>query len=568
MAVSRSRDRVQSYTCDNCDQFQEYGVCVHTLCIQKQDQTLEQLGTSSMYHFISAVGASHVCTVNPPVLVVHFETADVPVFSPERDDTALLPLYRALFTVSDCVKRESQRSRTIVRFVGGALTDLKGWACRDCNRCSCRHIKACEGRLRVLGLVPDDSDGDEVLPRQFHPLRELRHLQPGLEQKNERSVSDMPRPPIPFAVQPGELPTYFDVDYAALELLSCDKAPCQHTSIDIPRCRCGAVADDLFIAVQEPCTIYDIDRAYSSRIELHRCIACDQFSAGPDLGHHGLFNFDNRTIVSQRLLHKYDIYFSGGEGTFSQFCNIVGREYEMKRSDPEKFIHVDEFRRVWFSFVRLQKFDDNKQCPICKESPGCVIADGVTIATLAEKATGLIIPPTVPHSDSPVRRWTRPVTRSGGHQLVPNRQLRKQCIELLDAILGDWRSSGSRAKRRRKNRRRSANWTMLDSDESSAPEEQDEHLTPGRVVTGEDVKRVTDALIGFSPDLSVLATGMEHFCSREATSADVRNWLLLFRQVSRLSLVELNSQRHPDYVRRVGTSGCLFRIPGGSRVAI
>ena len=74
---------------------------------------------------------------------------------------------------------------------------------------------------------------------------------------------------------------------------------------------CGTVATDLETTTAAPCTIYDMDRAYSCQIQLHRCITCDKFSAGPDLGDLGLFNFDNRTVVAQRLIHKFDIYFSG-----------------------------------------------------------------------------------------------------------------------------------------------------------------------------------------------------------------------------------------------------------------
>jgi len=355
--------------------------------------------------------------------VFHFESDEISVTGPDDDNTNTHTVYRALFTVSDDLKRPGQRSRTLVRFVGRGIASPNAWACDDCGINRCAHVKACETRLQVLNLVPSLGDGECFVPKQFHPLREFRHLQPELERRNERSILSLPRPPIPFATLPRESPTVFDVDYSSLTLLRRRSGSNTSGMVERPRCVCDTMAADLETVIVAPCTIYDMDRTYSSQIQLYRCDKCDKFSAGPDLGDLGLFNFDNRTIVAQRLIHKFDIYFSGQEGTLSHFCNMVGREYQMKLSDPPKFLHVDEFRRTWFSFVRLQQFEDDKVCPICRESPGCLVADGVTIATLAAKATGSISPPTVPHDNSPVRQWTRPSTRSGGYQLVPSRSL-------------------------------------------------------------------------------------------------------------------------------------------------
>jgi len=461
---------------------------------------------------------------NPLVLVFHFEREDVSVEPPSSGDPSLHHLCRSLFTVSDSLKRAGQRTRVVVRFVGLGITSPDAWACSDCGS-RCCHIKACQERLRELCLVPDLGDGEDFLPKPFHPQHEMRHLQPELERHNERSVSSLPRPSIPFAVLPGETPTFYDVDYSSLLLLHCSA---------VPRCRCGTETLDLQVFTTQPCTIYDMDRAYSSHVRLHLCSPCEQFTAGPDLGQLGLFNIDNRTIVTQRLIHKYDIYFSGQQGTFSHFCNLVSREYEMKRSVPPKFIPVDEFRRVWFSYVRLQGFNDNKQCPICKESPYCIIGDGVTIATLAAKATGSIVPPTVSPDAAPVRRWTRPVMRSGGHQLVPDRKLRKLCIDLLDDILGAYRNVNGKRRRRQRNRRRAVNWTALDSDQPSSSEEEQHSMPPRQTATHEAVLRACNALIRFCPSLSVLAEGIRKFASRESDSGGTQQWLLLLRQVSYL----------------------------------
>ena len=45
VSVSRSRQRERTYNCDNCDQFDKYGSCMHTLFAQHRGETIEQLGT-------------------------------------------------------------------------------------------------------------------------------------------------------------------------------------------------------------------------------------------------------------------------------------------------------------------------------------------------------------------------------------------------------------------------------------------------------------------------------------------------------------------------------------------
>jgi len=478
-------------------------------------------------------------TVSMPMDTDNPAESDPPT---QRDDART---YRALFTVSERIRYTTRRSRAIVRFVGRAIQSPDAWSCQRCLRDErCPHILEAQQRLRDLVLAPEEAEGEQpFVARQFYPLLEFKQLQPQLERHGERCVSRFPRRAVPIG-QAREQRVMLDIDYSAIRLLRCSRIPGPLDHDERPSCRCGGEAEDMSSVEVRDCIVYDMDRAYATKIETFRCAACNTYGAGPDLGDKDLFNFDNKTIVTHRLLHKYDAYFSQQEGTFAAFAGLLNYEYDAKFSVPDTFMHVDVFRTVWFSFVRLQQFADNMFCPICRHHPGAIIADGVTIATRVDKSTGNIQPPTIPDADSPIRDAVRPAARGGGTQLVPNRQLRKRCVDLIDCV-----SHKDTPHRRRQKRKLVAhtkdNWELV-PDSDAGEDELDEvlayvdllHARPQRRPAAEPdrphedlVKATAKALTEHDNRLECLADAFRVFVLSAGANAWRSSWLRLLKQV-------------------------------------
>ena len=492
---------------------------------------------------------------------------DDPVLRADDDTplaTADARTFRALFTVSEAVRKSRGKGRVTVRFVGRAIQSPGAWHCARCADERCPHIQLAQERLRTLVLAPEEVDGEQrFVARPFVPLREYRKVQPELERQNERCVSFLPRPAIPF-VRPVEQRVHFNLDYSSLTTLRRGLIPGPLCHEELSACRCGAFSVDPAVPETRGCIIYDIDRAYETLIEVHRCQNCEKMSAGPDLWQYGLFNFDNRIIVTHRLIHKYDAYYSGQEGTFAAFVELLNYEYDAKLSTPATFMHVDVFRHVWFSFIRLQQFSDDMICPICRNRPYAIIADGVTVATQCEKATGQIHPPTIPHADAPVREAIRPAARGGGNQLVSNRQLRKRCVDLIDCVLKAVPTDPRRRAHRKLVARTKDQWELMDESE---PDEDDNLLayvnlmhsgdTPRGVgptdrPRTETVMQAAKSLLDHNQQLQPVADAFQLLILSSSTGAWRTLWLRLLRQV-RSSLVSAsnNYSRQTDFLRRI-----------------
>lgn len=544
-------------------------------------------GAQSVRTFVTAAVFPDILEGDPEVLVFHYDWIDHqaqvqheatalsvpspsdtqmeidPVLRPDDEEPAATVdarTFRALFTVSEPVRKNRGKGRVTVRFVGRAIQSPGAWHCARCADERCPHIQLAQERLRILVLAPEEVDGERrFVGRPFVPLREYRKVQPELERQNERCVSYLPRPAIPF-VQPIERRIHFDIDYASLTALRRGSIPGPLCLEEPSACRCGAFSVDLLVVETRGCTIYDIDRAYETLIEIYRCQDCDKMSAGPDLWQLGLFNFDNKIIVTHRLIHKYDAYYSGQEGTFAAFVELLNYEYDAKLSTPATFMHVDVFRHVWFSFIRLQQFSDDMICPICGNRPYAIIADGVTVSTQCEKATGLIHPPTIPHAEAPVREAVRPAARGGGTQLVPNRQLRKRCIDLIDSVLKAAPVDTRPRTHRKLVARTKSQWELVDDSES---DEQDDLLAyvnlmhSGVTTRGcgptdrplmETVAQAAKSLLDHDQQFQPVADTFQLLILSSSKGTWRTSWLRLLRQVRQFSVAVLQSPLTSDQI--------------------
>jgi len=522
------RNRTQVVSCSNCQQYETYDRCVHTLLAENRIiDSLQYLARISMLTLHSVALIPDAYPGDPLVVILEYAL---------RTDAVVGTSYHALLSVSNEAMNQAQRTRVIVRFDGHSLSSQRCWYCTSCTTTSkCQHARAAEDRLRHLVLVPDNVDGEEFIPRPFHPLPNVIQLEAAdASADKERPVSHLQPAPVPFALLPEERPTVYDFDYAEHQLLQCaintDGQRAQ------ARCACGAMATDTNTVSVQQCIIYDAHRAYDAHIQLYLCPSCQKMSAGPDLSELGLFNLDNRVIVSARLIHKYDVYYTGQEGTFAHFCSMIRTEYGLMNSAVTGFLSETLFRRVWFAFVRLQDFRDSMMCPICGYNPGCIIADGLTLVRQKSKATGEISPPTIPHLNSPTRDWTRPSGRTGGHQLIPDRRLRVRCIQLIDAIAGPPKAVTVR--HRRKNISGSMlQWSRLDvsEDEDVDADEDNDAASSSTSIpknqVGKMAAELANTIVELDANAQPLATAFRHFIKRDVNDRTTRMWLRLLRQV-------------------------------------
>jgi hypothetical protein len=123
---------------------------------------------------------------------------------------------------------------------------------------------------------------------------------------------------------------------------------------------------------------------------------------GPDPRNVGVFNYNNRLLVTHDLLDEYTAAFTSSETPFFAWVSVVKRRYETHESDLP-FMSDQIFRTVWFAYVNLQGFVGDMVCFLCGPNPSHVVWDGVTLGFSQKHLLESIRPPTISHKDSPVR---------------------------------------------------------------------------------------------------------------------------------------------------------------------
>jgi hypothetical protein len=190
-----------------------------------------------------------------------------------------------------------------------------------------------------------------------------------------RSVSHLPIPPpewcrlprdkdlpsIPF--QGGRnLPTKFDLDSNSW-------------------CSCGetTISDDVTVS---NLIIYTSFMILNADIQTSYCISCSNTKGriGPDLGVHGLFNWNNKIAFSHELMNSYTSQFTTSETPLYGFYQTVVHTYKNEGYATGAFCSERTFNSAWFAFASLQHIASNMQCSQCGPNPEVVIADGVSVS--------------------------------------------------------------------------------------------------------------------------------------------------------------------------------------------
>lgn len=175
------------------------------------------------------------------------------------------------------------------------------------------------------------------------------------------------------------------------------------------------------------CIIYGLDGAVKTSIEIQSCPTCMHRYIGPDCRSMGLFNWNNRTLLTHDLLDDYTSQFTTSETPFIAWVTIMSRRYEA-RSIPFTFISDRLFRAIWFSYIRLVQLENDMCCSICGPNPEAVIVDGVTLAFNRKNLLPTLNPPTNLHPDSIQKDLVQQVPNL---QFITSAQLRSRIRDVL-----------------------------------------------------------------------------------------------------------------------------------------
>ncbi|KAJ2911557.1 hypothetical protein MD484_g8855, partial [Candolleomyces efflorescens] len=314
------------------------------------------------------------------------------------------------------------KGRAIVQHTG--TLPWKGtWKCsKEPGNPGCAHIKVAyevlkEELKQVLGTLDDETDfdpasfsGDALIGgqglaslAQAGPVSHLPILPP--ISAVLRSDPALYARPLPFRNEPA----------AALKLDARSSCPCPsgrtYYRPDMP-------------SILRPCRVFTLYAAYDGEIELQACPNCPAARRrfiGPDLREHGLFNFNNRFIVSHELLDEYTMSYVTSETPFVAWCSVVAHRYLVSGS---QFMSTGYFTSIWFGYAALLALDDDMRCLRCGPSPETTIWDGITLAFGKKHLAGTLVPPTV---TSPTLSISRPNTKHRPkQQLLTNEVLRAQ----------------------------------------------------------------------------------------------------------------------------------------------
>lgn len=197
-------------------------------------------------------------------------------------------------------------------------------------------------------------------------------------------------------------------------------------------CPCGetrSAYDPSEPTVETDCMIYTLLEALPCRIQLQRCKSCPmqrQRAIGPDPRNLGIFNYDNRILLTHDLLDDYTSNFTSSETPFVAWVGVIARRYE-DQSSVRPFISHEQFRAAWFSYTAIQELKDDLECPRCGPYPEHVIFDGVTLAFNLRHLLPTLKPPTIPDENSPVRNSRY----LGKQQAIQDGNLRKEVKSIL-----------------------------------------------------------------------------------------------------------------------------------------
>jgi CxC4 like cysteine cluster associated with KDZ transposases len=242
----------------------------------------------------------------------------------------------------------------------------------------------------------------------------------------KRTISHLPVLPPPWASLPNDPQLYprcvFDLKQFPSILTLSPNARCV--------CSRGAYANSQPLE-RHQCIIYALSGGHSVQVELQHCSWCPprlRRFIGPETRDMGLFNYNNRILVTHDLLDEYTSAYTSSETPFVAWVTVVSRRYQI-HSPQVPFLNEKMFRAIWFSYIQLQHLDTDMQCPSCGPEPNETIWDGVTLAFNQKHLLPSLRPPTAFHERALQRSQVR---YRAGQQLIPDPKVRKTVRHVLE----------------------------------------------------------------------------------------------------------------------------------------
>lgn len=295
------------------------------------------------------------------------------------------------------------QNRAIVQFEGNVHTGSGSWSCtKDLNASHCSHIHLAKLLVQTMLDVDRSGSWESGLGAGDLKYDHTRIRSP----RRQVPISYRSRPPpIWSCISDAETamhenrPGYSTVqneDAGVIPLLETDACVCSRESTYNP-----------FLTSKTKtvsCVLYGLSHAKNTTIEVQDCQQCRRRLIGPDCQNLGVFNWNNRILVSEALLDDYTSSFAASETPFAAYAIIASRRYRTHKSaipfmDPKVFVEI------WFAYISLVQLDLRTpgMCPRCGPNPETTIWDGVTLSFHRKHLRASLEPPTTLNPDSEAR---------------------------------------------------------------------------------------------------------------------------------------------------------------------
>ncbi|KAG6807586.1 hypothetical protein H0H92_007030 [Tricholoma furcatifolium] len=112
---------------------------------------------------------------------------------------------------------------------------------------------------------------------------------------------------------------------------------------DDARCMCGALQNRDNPLVTNTCQVYTILGCFDTKIELQRCSQCTggrHRFVGPDCREIGLFNYNNRIILSHDLLDEYTMAYTSSETPFTAWSRLMSDKAPIPKAKLRKNVRL------------------------------------------------------------------------------------------------------------------------------------------------------------------------------------------------------------------------------------
>ena len=284
--------------------------------------------------------------------------------------------------------RHHSHKRTIVSF------ENQTWRCRACSKntyvschkefalrenSNCRHISIAKEAASAQQLSMVLSEDKNAVP-----------YDPG--SITQQAISYLPIAPLNWCRFATDSPNLRQIPFRAGRNL-----PSTFSLDQLSRCSCGVTMDNspLLSVSETDLIIFTSYTAILTKIETMYCSSCSNTKGriGPDMGKHGVFNWNNRLAFSHELFDEFTSQFTTSETPVYAYHQTIMNTY-MSEESPTQLCSFHTFILAYFAYVRLQQIHTGMECLQCGPNPPVVIADGISVSFLKHRIDSLM-PPTL-----------------------------------------------------------------------------------------------------------------------------------------------------------------------------